>query len=181
MADVGVTTSTSPSPHPGKATPNDKDVVISLKANGAPNGPSLDKAEKEKAKKKDKKDKKEKERVERDAKDKEGNGEEKDENEPPTAPQGSKSGKSTPIPDASTIHASNSPENVLRSPATESTGIRTPTGRKPARNPWTLFMRMEVTASESELKEFFGEAQSGVSVCHIRDLLILIVRSDYSH
>jgi hypothetical protein len=99
--------------------------------------------------------------MDRDAKDKESNIEEKDENEATSVPQASKSGKSTPLPDTD---PSNQTENELKSPATESTGVRTPTGRRVARNPWTLFMKMTISASEGELKEFFGEAQSGVSL-----------------
>lgn len=59
----------------------------------------------------------------------------------------------------------------LKSPVTDggrdggSGGARTPKGTKPARNPWTIFMRMSVSANEGELKEFFGEAGAGVSPC----------------
>jgi hypothetical protein len=125
---------------------------------------SPEKFEKEKAKKKEKKDKKEKERADRDVKDKESNADEKDEGES-TVDQLTKagSGKSTPALDNPAADPSKQSENDLKSPVTESTGVRTPTGRKPARNPWTLFMRMAVASiNEGEVKEFFGEAQSGV-------------------
>lgn len=49
-----------------------------------------------------------------------------------------------------------------QSPRTDSTGIHTPTSRKPNRNPWTLFVRLPNTANETELRDFFGEAKDGV-------------------
>ena len=49
-----------------------------------------------------------------------------------------------------------------QSPRTDSTGIHTPTSRKPSRHPWTLFVRFPNTANETELRNFFGEAKSGV-------------------
>ena len=48
------------------------------------------------------------------------------------------------------------------SPRTDSTGIHTPTSRKPNRNPWTLFVRLTSATNETELREFFGEAKDGV-------------------
>jgi hypothetical protein len=48
------------------------------------------------------------------------------------------------------------------SPRTDSTGIHTPTSRKPNRNPWTLFVRLPNATNETELREFFGEAKDGV-------------------
>lgn len=52
-----------------------------------------------------------------------------------------------------------------RSPVadTSSTGTRTPTRGKPQRNPWTLFMRMTVSANEAELREYFGDAAAGIT------------------
>ena len=123
---------------------------------------SSEKLEKEKAKKKEKKERKDKDRAERDVKDKENNIEERDEGESTTGHPKAGSGNSTPAPDASTADVSKSSENELKSPVTESAGVRTPTGRRPARNPWTLFMKMVVPVTEIEVKEFFGEAQSGV-------------------
>lgn len=55
------------------------------------------------------------------------------------------------------------PEDGVMSPATESTGARTPTSRRPARNPWTIFMRLQVPANEQEVRDFFGDAKNGVS------------------
>jgi len=49
------------------------------------------------------------------------------------------------------------------SPRTESTGVRTPTSRKQARNPWTLFIRLPNTTTETELRDFFGEAKNGIT------------------
>jgi hypothetical protein len=48
------------------------------------------------------------------------------------------------------------------SPRTDSTGIHTPTSRKPSRNPWTIFVRLPNLTNETELREFFGEAKEGV-------------------
>lgn len=134
--------------------------------------PASDKAEKEKAKRREKKERKDKERAERDAKDKESPGadEHKDGAVEPQQLPLPKSGKATPVSNASAPEASTSDaakgagdaEAELKSPVTESTGVRTPTSRRPPRNPWTLFIRMQVAASESELREFFGEAKTGV-------------------
>lgn len=138
------------------------------KANGAPpNAASTDKAEKEKQKRKEKKDRKDKEKAEREAKEAD---EVKDGSaaaaaaEPSTPAQVPKSGKATPTsnpPEASTSAADLDSE--LKSPATESTGgARTPTSKRGQKNPWTIFMRMSVTVTESELREFFGEAKEGI-------------------
>lgn len=51
----------------------------------------------------------------------------------------------------------------LASPRTDSTGARTPTGRRQARHPWTLFVRLPAPAGEHELREFFADAKGGVS------------------
>ncbi|EIW62255.1 uncharacterized protein TRAVEDRAFT_164125 [Trametes versicolor FP-101664 SS1] len=79
-------------------------------------------------------------------------------------PQAPKSGKATP--EVSTAGPPGvdlrGPEDGVTSPATESTGVRTPTGRRPARNPWTIFMRMPNPANETEVKDFFGDAGSGI-------------------
>jgi predicted phosphodiesterase len=52
-----------------------------------------------------------------------------------------------------------------RSPIADSSsgGNRTPTRPKPQRNPWTLFMRMTISANEAELREYYGEAASGIT------------------
>jgi Protein of unknown function (DUF2433) len=51
-----------------------------------------------------------------------------------------------------------------QSPRTESTGTRTPTTRKQGRHPWTLFVRLQSTTNETDLREFFGEAKDRVRV-----------------
>jgi hypothetical protein len=136
----------------GKETPKEKD-----RPNGAAGS---EKADKEKAKKKDKKDRKDKEKAERDTRDKDGPSEgKKDEAYLLPLP---KSGKETPPLTASTSDGRIEGEDG-KSPATESTGARTPTTRRLPRNPWTLFMRMAVPANEAELREFFGEAKSGIT------------------
>jgi hypothetical protein len=151
-------TSTPPAKEPVKDTPP--------KANGAPPA-SADKAEKEKQKRKEKKERKERERTEREAKEAE---ESKDgatpaaATETPPPAQGLKSGKGTPtsnLPEASTSAAEL--DSGLKSPATESTGgARTPTSKRGQKNPWTIFMRMSVAATEGELRDFFGEAKAGI-------------------
>jgi hypothetical protein len=155
---------TSPPPN-GKDLSKEGDTVNAIKANGAPPSSPSDKVERERAKRKDKKDKKDKERADRDAKEREGTNE-NDVSEPPQIRQPAqvpKSGKSTPVSEAPPPDISKETESELKSPAAENAGVRTPTSRKPSRNPWTLFMRMTVSANESELREFFGEAKSGVS------------------
>ncbi|KAL7281972.1 hypothetical protein ACG7TL_003439 [Trametes sanguinea] len=138
-----------------------------------------DKAERERAKRERKKERKQQERAEREAAaaaEKEGGTAsgaaspaqpraEVDLNSPP--PQGPKSGKATP--EVSTAGGAgvgsggeNKAEDGMLSPATESTGTRTPTSRRPARNPWTIFMRMANPASESEVRDFFGDAKDGI-------------------
>jgi hypothetical protein len=162
------TTNSKPSTPASPPSNNDdlpgKDAVNSIKINGAPSR-SLDRAEKDRTKNKDKKDKKDRERVERDERDRERN-DERDVGEPlqpPPLAQAPESGKSTPIPEAPAPDPVKENETDLKSPATESSGVRTPTTRKPPRNPWTLFMRISVAVNEAELREFFGEAKSGVS------------------
>ena len=52
----------------------------------------------------------------------------------------------------------------FKSPA-DSSGQRTPKTGKPPRHPWTIFMRMaaHLQVTESEIREFYGEAKDGVS------------------
>ncbi|KAI0366219.1 hypothetical protein BV20DRAFT_952738 [Pilatotrama ljubarskyi] len=131
---------------------------------------AADKAERERAKRERKKERKQQERAEREAAAKEGGGgsgtaspaqprAEVDLSSPP--PQGPKSGKATP--EVSTAGAeTKAPEDGVTSPATESTGARTPTSRRPARNPWTIFMRMPNPANETEVRDFFGDAKEGI-------------------
>jgi hypothetical protein len=52
----------------------------------------------------------------------------------------------------------------VKSTTEGSTGARTPKTGKPPRNPWTIFMRMPGTIqfTEDDIREFYGEAKSGV-------------------
>jgi outer membrane biosynthesis protein TonB len=111
-----------------------------------PNGVTPDK---EKQKKKDRKDRKDKEKS--DASD-------------------IANASSVPEPSTSSADASKPVDaDDLKSPVTDggSGGARTPKGTKPQRNPWTIFMRMTVAVTDAELREFFGEAQSGVSSLYL--------------
>lgn len=151
------------------STPPAKELVKDSpsKVNGAPPATtSIDKAEKEKQKRKEKKERKERERAEREAKEAE---ESKDgatpaATEASTLAQAPKSGKATPI--SNPLEASTSAAELdsgLKSPATESTGgARTPTTKRGQKNPWTIFMRMSVMATEGELRDFFGDAKAGI-------------------
>ncbi|KAI0751628.1 hypothetical protein C8Q80DRAFT_1218308 [Daedaleopsis nitida] len=155
----------TPPPMSGRETP---------KLNGgaqsqAEKDKTAEKAEKERAKRERKKERKQQERAEREAaavtaKDGAaspvpGARAEVDLSSPPP-----KSGKATP--EVSTIApASAEPrqDDGLLSPATESTGARTPTSKRPARNPWTIFMRMPNAANETEVRDFFGDAKAGIT------------------
>ncbi|KDQ65116.1 hypothetical protein JAAARDRAFT_28777 [Jaapia argillacea MUCL 33604] len=151
----------------GKETPKEQ---IEVKMNG---GPSPGSNEKEKAdrKKEKKREKKEKDKVEK--------ADEKSQDADGDVAGKKSSGKATPI-DTSAVPqepstsadgptgARSTPEGMDRvmSPATESTGARTPTSRKQPRNPWTLFIRSPAPATELELREFFGEAKTGIVRVH---------------
>ncbi|KAJ3729588.1 hypothetical protein C8R42DRAFT_652453 [Lentinula raphanica] len=54
-----------------------------------------------------------------------------------------------------------SPVEQIKSPAsatgTLSAGARTPKSAKPPRNPWTIFMRMNVPTNEADLRAFYAE------------------------
>ncbi|KAI1788951.1 hypothetical protein LXA43DRAFT_1023286 [Ganoderma leucocontextum] len=136
---------------------------------GSPNQSSLDKAEKERAKRERKKERKQQERADREAVAKDdasspapGARPEVDLSSPP-----SKSGKATPEVGNQAAAAAAAPEgrtdDGVTSPATESTGARTPTSKRPARNPWTIFMRMSNPANEAEVRDFFGDAKEGIT------------------
>ena len=74
-------------------------------------------------------------------------------------------------------------ESTPLSPATagtDSPGTRTPTSRRPPRNPYTLFMRTSVPANEEEIRNFFGEAKSGVSILTAFHSLIPTINLDHS-
>ncbi|TCD69176.1 hypothetical protein EIP91_008472 [Steccherinum ochraceum] len=150
--------STPPLPGSNPETPKD------AKPNGA--FPS-DKAEKERAKRERKKERKQLEKAEREAAGKGGAsgqtspvvGEREDSAPLSAAPQSGKATPEIPLSVADARHA----DDGLASPDTESTGARTPTSRRQQRNPWTIFMRLSVPANEQEVREFFGEAKSGIT------------------
>lgn len=122
-----------------------------------------------KDKQKTKKDKK-KDKQERDTRDKDGT--------PAEGTSAPASGKATPVANAAAEPAEKtggeweeanpwSPSGGTDSPLSggrdSPAGIRTPTHKKPARNPWTLFMRFSAQVTETEMRDFFGEAKGGVS------------------
>ncbi|KAH7888130.1 hypothetical protein F5I97DRAFT_1865837 [Phlebopus sp. FC_14] len=153
----------------GKETPKEtpsSQPQSQTRTNGTSAGPPPDRAERDKQKKKEKKERKDKERAEREAKEKEkGCSEEKPETpafsvDPQLSQE--KSGKATPVPDE--VAKAPTPdvlETELKSPTTDSAGTRTPT-RRP-RTSFTLFVRLQAPANESELRGFFGGEQSGIT------------------
>lgn len=88
-----------------------------------------------------------------------------------STPKGS--GKATPDPSSSTTTADGTAS--VKAAATEgepgspllsggdSSGVHTPTSRRPARNPWTLFMKLPAPTSDQELRDFFQEAKEGIT------------------
>ncbi|KZT13176.1 uncharacterized protein LAESUDRAFT_719501 [Laetiporus sulphureus 93-53] len=157
---------TSDKPLPPHLAPKSKPSTPPPNASTSPSAPETPKdakpngADKLERKKERKKERKQQERAERDVA--------KDGGSKPATPvpegAGSptghqiKSGKATPD-----VGAEAKPEDRVTSPATESTGVRTPTGRRPPRNPWTIFMRLQVSADEQEVREFFGDAKAGIT------------------
>jgi hypothetical protein len=71
----------------------------------------------------------------------------------------------------------------LKSPTEGSTGAKTPKTGKPARNPWTIFMRMPSTiqVTEGEIREFFNDAKDGASSFPFSNspLLLTVVNADH--
>lgn len=135
---------------PGKSGTRDSATTPEDRPNGS-QSTALDRGEKDRLKRERKKEKKERERAEKDgAKD-------AAEGEQPST------GKDTPIsPVSDSVPKSAAgPMEDVPSPG-ESNGTRTPTSRKPSRNPWTLFMRMQVGANEAEIREFFKDHGGGV-------------------
>ena len=157
----------------GKLATRDSTTTPEDKSTG-PQSVALDRGEKERLKRERKKEKKERERAEKDSIKDTAEGE-----------QASISGKDTPIsPISDSAPKSGAvPTEDIPSPA-ESSGTRTPTSRKPARNPWTLFLRMQVGATEEEIREFFGEHGAGVGLMHCAMFNILkylqIIRVNYA-
>jgi len=125
-------------------TPEDKPNVSQSAA--------LDRGEKERLKRERRSEKKERERPGKDGVRDTAEGE-----------QASISGKDTPVSPASDSAQKSTagPTEDVPSPV-GSNGTRTPTSRKPARNPWTLFVRTQVGANEADIREFFGEHGTGV-------------------
>lgn len=151
--NASTTQSYSSTPPPGTAISPGKESPAP-KMNGASPSANAEKAEREKAKKKEKKERKDKEKAER---------VEREKAEKEDTPRSA----STPVlPESSSVPESAQRGEEVKSPVTTdgagSTGIRTPKTGRPPRNPWTIFMRMQVAATEPELREFFGEAKSGV-------------------
>lgn len=133
-------------------TPEDKSQPVTL---------DRGEKEKERQKRERKKEKKERDRAEKDSVKDAAEGE-----------QASISGKDTPISPVSDSapKSTGGPAEDVPSPV-ESNGARTPTSRKPPRNPWTLFMRMQVGANEAEIREFFGEHGVGVGIAGVMSQL----------
>lgn len=113
---------------------------------------TLDKGEKERLKRERKHEKKERERV--------GKESVKDTTVGEQTPISGKDTPISPVSDSAPKFAAGLVEDAP-SPA-ESNGARTPTSRKPPRNPWTLFVRIQVGANEAEIREFFREHGTGV-------------------
>jgi len=133
------------------------------KTNGTPTGPSSDKAEKEKQKRREKKEKKE--RAERETKEKDSAEERAETSTSPVDPPATqpKSGKETPVSDE--VAKAPTPDVLeagLKSPTTDSAGTRTPTSRRTYKQSWTLFVRLQAPANETEVRDFFGGEQSGI-------------------
>ncbi|OCH87685.1 hypothetical protein OBBRIDRAFT_781339 [Obba rivulosa] len=150
----------------GRETPRDARPG----ANGtlSPAG-AADKAERERAKRERKKERKQQERAEREAaaaREREAGGSAPVSpalGEGAASPAQPKSGKTSPEMQPQTGHGEGRQDEGVLSPATESTGTRTPTSRRPPRNPWTIFMRMSVPANEEEVREFYEEAKAGIT------------------
>ncbi|KAG5641902.1 hypothetical protein DXG03_003989 [Asterophora parasitica] len=145
---------------PATTTATGKDSPVP-KANGEKSEKDKERAEKEKAKKKEKKERKERERAEREAA---GSPTPNTQNEAKgtkaSADAGTPKSVSTPLLPESTSAASNvsGAGGGPKSPTTGTEGARTPKSGKPARNPWTIFLRMpsHLTVTDPELKDFFG-------------------------
>ncbi|EIW82035.1 hypothetical protein CONPUDRAFT_102708 [Coniophora puteana RWD-64-598 SS2] len=86
--------------------------------------------------------------------------------EPPKSGKTTPAPAGTPAPDGAADHKGPTTDLLdtgLKSPATESGGARTPTSKRPHRNPWTLFIRLQQGANDAELREFFGEGAAGIT------------------
>jgi hypothetical protein len=89
------------------------------------------------------------------------------------APTPKGSGKATPDPAGpsatdgpAAVPKIGGPEGDPTSPVlsgAESSGAQTPRSQRPARNPWTLFIKLPAPVSEQELRDFFLEAKEGIT------------------
>jgi len=120
------------------------------------NGSTPDKAEKEKAKRKEKKERKDKERAAV-----EGTGTTTSPDVSISTPAAAQGPSTSATPDRGATPAE---VEDIKSPVEGSTGVRTPKTGKPPRHPWTIFMRMapHLQIGEADIREFFGDAKSGV-------------------
>ncbi|KAL1747796.1 hypothetical protein HDZ31DRAFT_31203 [Schizophyllum fasciatum] len=159
--------STGPTPGPASPAPDkDKDGKPSTPA---PNGtaaaaataaatspaPSAGDAKPEKSKNQKKKEKQEQKKAAAAEKDKE-------KQEGGAAGEQQKEGAGKPQDAAALSPVPGAGDDELKSPS-ESTGARTPKSGRPMRNPWTIFWRSMVGASEDEVREFFGPAKGGIT------------------
>lgn len=152
LANNKVTSTTSQTS--GKPLTKDPATTPEDKSNGS-QSIALDRGERERLKRERKNEKKERERPGKDG------GRDTAEGEQTS----SISGKDTPISPASDSAPKSAAGPVEDAPSpVESNGTRTPTSRKSARNPWTLFVRTQVGANEADIREFFGEHGTGVSL-----------------
>jgi len=157
----------------GKLLTNDSATTPEDKSIGS-QSIALDRGEKERFKRERKNEKKERDRPGKDG------GRDTAEGEQAS----SISGKDTPISPASDSAPKSAAGPVEGAPSpVESNGTRTPTSRRSARNPWTLFVRTQVGANEAVIREFFGEHETGVglTICVVFAVLryLQIIRVNY--
>ncbi|EKM75751.1 hypothetical protein AGABI1DRAFT_116217 [Agaricus bisporus var. burnettii JB137-S8] len=83
----------------------------------------------------------------------------------PTRPESSASAVvATPDTNKSTVDSPAADD--IRSPAdTPTSGIRSPKSTRPARHPWTIFMKMplNIQVTEADIKEFFAETKDAIT------------------
>lgn len=135
----------------GKPDTRDPTTNLEDKPNGS-QSVVMDRGEKEKLKRERKREKKDRDRTEKDSVKDTAEGE-----------QASISGKDTPVSPVSDSTPKSTAGRVEDVPSpVENNGTRTPTSRKSSRNPWTLFMKTEVSANETEIRGFFGKYRDKV-------------------
>lgn len=148
--------SNAPTPPPAQASGAASPAPSTPKLNGTPQ------ADKEKEKQGPKKDKKRDPR--RDSKSGGNTPDITKASSTPTLPETSTPATSTPEPNKST--AENTATDEPKSPIEAvGSGVRSPKPTRPARHPWTIFMKMPSTiqVTEADVREFFAEAKEGVS------------------